>query len=392
MRLAVYGVLATVIGCAPATRPGGATPKSAERQASSDPERVTLARTVITPGSEGDIDELFAKAVEAQRLGKAKAAADGFDRVYRLDPDGPRAAEALYQGGLAHEQAGDRTTSVQRFEQVTTRFPKHALSRESLLRAIRLLCFLERWQRCGEASAAMLTRYADLDHIESIVAFGGKGLALVAAGDLEAATYNIEKARTIVEEHRLDAAGTLSRDVAQLYFALGEVRRARAEKILFNPLPSNFGAVLEQRCQLLLDAQSAYSDTMRAKDAHWSAMSGFRVGELYAKLHEDLMDVRQPKADNEKKQQLFEGAMRLRYSILLDKALSMMEHTLSMSARTGEKSGWVSKAEDARAKLARARKAENDAIDKLPYTRAQLQQALDDLAKKAEAQAKAAAK
>ena len=80
--------------------------------------------------------------------------------------------------------------------------------------------------------------------------------------------------------------------------------------------------------------------------------------------------------------------MRLRYSILLDKALTMMEHTLSMSARTGEKSAWVGKAEDAKQKLQKAQKAEKEAIDKLPYTREQLQAALDDVAKKAEEKAK----
>ncbi len=122
---------------------------------------------------------------------------------------------------------------------------------------------------------------------------------------------------------------------------------------------------------------------MRAKDAHWSAMAGFRVGELYQKLHEDLMAIPQPKADTDKKKQLFEGAMRLCYSILLDKALAMMEHTLSMSARTGEKSSWVEKAEDAKDKLKKAQKAEQAAIDRLPYTRAELQAALDDLAQKA---------
>ena len=40
--------------------------------------------------------------------------------------------------------------------------------------------------------------------------------------------------------------------------------------------------------------------------------------------------------------------MRLRYSILLQKARAMMEHTLSMTERTGERSSWVFKAEAAK--------------------------------------------
>lgn len=392
MRLAVPLSLIFTVACGSGARAPASprAPGDPAGPAPSDP--VVLPRTVITPGSAGDIDELFAQASERQAAGAAAEAARGFDRVYRLDPAGPRAAEALHQGGLSHEQAGDRNTSLQRFEQLASRFPKHALARDALLRAIRLACFLERWRRCGEASELFMTRYPDRDYLESIVAHGGKALWLVSEGDVDGASYNIEKARTLVEEHRLDAAGKIPRDVAQLYFALGEVRRLRAEKIRFNPMPANFPAALEERCQFLLDAQSAYSDSMRAHDAHWSAMAGYRVGELYQKLHEDLMDVHQPKADTDRKKQLFEGAMRLRYSILLDKALTMMEHTLSMSSRTGEKSDWVDKATDATAKLKRARKAENDAIDRLPFARADLQAALDDLAKKADEKAKAETK
>jgi len=388
MRLAAALAAVLVLGCASAQGPGAAAPKSAESRGSGPADPTVLPRTVITPGSEADLDELFGQAEKKLAAGDSAGAAQGFDRVYRLEPTGPRAAEALYQGGLAHEQAGDRGTSLQRFEQLASRFPTHALARDALLRAIRLLCFMERWQRCGEASDLFVSRYPARDYVEDIVTLGAKALWRVSEGDAESATYYIEKARTLVEEHRLDAAGKIPRDVAQLYFALGEARRLRAEKIRFNPLPGNFPVVLEERCQLLLDAQSAYSDAMRAQDAHWSAMAGFRVGELYHKLHVDLMDIPQPKADTDAKRQLFEGAMRLRYSILLDKALTMMEHTLSMSARTGEKSAWVEKADDAKLKLQRAQKAEKDAIDKLPYTREQLQAALDDVAKKAEEKAK----
>jgi tetratricopeptide (TPR) repeat protein len=392
MRLALLVTALTALACAPAARSGPQTPKPADSNGAAPAGPVVLPRTVITPGDAADVDELYARAEAELGKGRPAEAARGFDRVHQLDPNGPRAAEALYQGALAQEQAGDREASLRRFEQLASRFPAHALSRDGLLRAIRLLCFLERWKRCGEASDLFVARYPSRNYVEDIVTLGAKALFRVSEGDADSATYYVEKARTLVEEHRLDAPGKIPRDVAQVFFALGEARRLRAEKIRFNPLPVNFAVVLEARCQLLLDAQSAYSDTMRAYDAHWSAMAGFRVGELYHRLHADLMDVPQPKADTVAKKQLFEGAMRLRYSILLDKALAMMEHTLSMAGRAGERSSWVEKAQDSKAKLDRARKAEQAAIDRLPYTREQLKAALDDLAKKAESEANAGKK
>jgi tetratricopeptide (TPR) repeat protein len=386
MRLAAALAIGLLLsGCAGAApRPAEAPePAPAAAPKAAQPGRVVLPRTIITPDGAVDVAELYDRAFENLQQGHPVEAARGFDRVAQVDPDGPYAPDALYQSAIAHEQAGDRETSLERFEQLTRRFPKNALARQALIRSIRLLCFLERWARAGEAAQLFLTRYTDADPFESVVALSGRALAQLAKGDVDGATYYVEKGRTIVEDHRLDAAGAIPRDLAQLYYALGEARRIRAERIHFDPVPTNFAQVLEERCQLLLDAQSAYSDTMRAYDAHWSAMAGYRVGELYQKLHEDLMAMPRPAtADTDARRQLFEGAMRLRYSVLLDKALAMMEHTLTMSARTGEKSAWVEKAQAAKEALQKAQRAEQAALDKLPYTRADLQAALDDLARK----------
>ena len=87
-----------------------------------------------------------------------------------------------------------------------------------------------------------------------------------------------------------------------------------------------------------------------------------------------------PTADSASKKQLFEGAMRLRYSILLDKALTMMEHTLSMATRTAERSAWVLRAEEAKRVIERRMRLEQAAIDRLPYSRDQLKAALERLA------------
>ena len=209
-------------------------------------------------------------------------------------------------------------------------------------------------------------------------------MSRVVVGDDVHASYYVEKARTLIEDNGFDAAGEVPRDLALVYYALGEIRRIRAERIKFVPVPPDFALVLEQRCQLILDAQSSYSDTMRAHDSHWSAMAGYRVGELYQRLHEDLMQVPAPEtASTQGRERLFEGAMRLRYSILLDKARAMLEHTLDMAKRTGERSTWVTRAEQALAELERAVAREQQAIDALPYSRAQLQEALDELGRRA---------
>jgi tetratricopeptide (TPR) repeat protein len=291
--------------------------------------------------------------------------------------------EAWFAGAAAHDELGDLDGAAARYFEVVRRYPGDATAREALVRSVRLLTYLERWEQAGKAADVLLARVNDLSPLERVVAYGGKALSLVFSGDPDAAEYFLSKGRDVVDGSSLDAAGALPRDLAGLYFALGELRRIRGEKIQFVPVPPNFPAVLEARCQLLLDAQSAYSDAMRAYDAHWSAMAGFRVGELYQKLHEELMRIPAPAAaTTQARAQLFEGAMRLRYSVLLEKGLAMMQHTLTLAERTGEHSEWVAKAASAKAALERGVHEEQAALEKLPYSRAELERALEEVGKR----------
>ena len=379
-------VFVAAAGCAhPTPEPQTVTQAAA-------PERVEVPRMVVTPDSVTSIDELFASATRALEAHDYPAAAHAFRRVYELDADGPRADAALFWGATAQDLDARPAEALRTYELLSSRFPSSPHTRTALVRRARLYAFLEQYSRAGRVADEALGRFNDLRPFEHITLLGAKALALVVAGDIDQAEYYIEKARTLIEEHGLDAAGTIPRDLAQVYFALGETRRVRAERIRFVPLPPNFAGALEARCQLILDAQSAYSDTMRAEDAHWSAMAGFRVGELYQRLHDDLMQVPPPSTTDStpptqgaRRAQLFEGAMRLRYSVLLEKARSMMTHTIEMARRTGEHSVWIARAEQSVRELDEAVRREQAALDALPYSRAQLEHALEDLSRKASA-------
>jgi tetratricopeptide (TPR) repeat protein len=344
---------------------------------------VQLSRTIVTPTGAASIEEIFARARVDLVEKRYADAAKGFDRVTELDPDGPHAKDAWLLSATAHDRSGDLDGAAARYLETARRYPDEPASRDALVAAVRVLTYLERWADAGKAADILLPRLAELSSLERIVAYGGKALALVFSDTPDAALYFIEKGRDIIDNERLDAAGAVPRDLAELYFALGELRRIRGERIHLAPPPPGFAQVLEQRCQLLLDAQSAYSDAMRAYDAHWSAMAGYRVGQLYQSLHDELMRIPPPNVTTQAKAQLFEGAMRLRYSVLLQKGLTMMEHTLALAERTGEHSEWVQRAGEAKNALTKDIQAEQTALDRLPYSRADLEKALEDLAHKA---------
>ena len=367
--------------CAGQAANGTAPPHSAAKINAAAPASAELARTVVTPNSTTDIPELFAKATAEGQAKHYQASASAFERAFQLDPDGPLADRSLFEAAEMYDLAGKHEEALARYEQVARRFPKSDLDRVARVRALRLLTYLERYPRAAELAESTAAKYKDLLSFDQLAVLAARALSRLAAGEDAQAELAISKARDIIESENLDAAGRVPAELAPVYFALGELRRMRAERIHFVPAPDNFGVALEQRCQLLLDAQSAYSDAMRAYDSHWSAMAGYRVGELYQKLHEEMMHVPPPKAaDSERRRQLFEGAMRLRYSILLDKAKSMLDHTVAMADRTGEQSAWVLKSRQARDVIAKATEEERQALARLPYTKEQLQAALDSFA------------
>jgi tetratricopeptide (TPR) repeat protein len=338
---------------------------------------------VVSPYSELELEQQFEQARALLLRENYREAAERFDRLLRLAPGGETAAPSLYNGALAHEGMGERQAAVERYQRLLETFPDHAVTRGAPFRLSRLFAYLERWKDLV-ANADHILALKDLSVLEAVEARGARALGLVEQDQIDEAARQVGLARDLIEQHRLGESGNPPLELAQASFALGEVRKRRSEKIVFDPLPPNFAEVLEQRCQGLLDAQSAYTDAMRSYDAHWSAMAGYRVGQLYQQLHRDVMAIPPTaKSDTLKKKQLFEGAMRLRYRVLLEKGLKMMEGTVRLGQRTGEDSAWVHRAEEAKRDIELALEDERRALSKLPYSETELQEALDLLRKKA---------
>jgi tetratricopeptide (TPR) repeat protein len=338
--------------------------------------------TVITPHEDESPTDAFQHARAMLLEGRAAEAAPIFDRLALANSSPEMSQVARFNAGVAWEQTGDRAKALDRFRDVIEHYPTGDAGKWGGIRAARIQAYLEQWAQLSSTADVLLAR-TDLTDVEHLEAYGSKALAIVEAGDADGAERFVLKGRDIIDVLRLGEGGKLPLEVAQIHFALGEIRRLRSEAIVFVPVPANFAEVLERRCQGLLDAQSAYSDAMRSYDAHWAAMSGFRIGALYQHLHQDVINVPPPKAANTpEKRQLFEGAMRLRYRILLQKGLTMMEHTIMLGERTGEASPWIDRAREAKGELEKSLLEQKSALAKLPYTEKELQKALDDLAKK----------
>jgi tetratricopeptide (TPR) repeat protein len=340
---------------------------------------LVLAEQRITATDPAELPRLFREASDLLSRGEAAQAATSFERIAQVDPEGPTAAPSLYNAGIARAELGQLEPAARHFVESARRDPSAETTTLAWLRATRLFATTERWEDLDRAAREALSR-PDLKLLQQIEARGALALALVSLGRDDDAYKVVLLARNQVEDHRLGESGTPPLELAQLAFALGEIRRVRGEKMRFVPVPADFGAALEARCTALLDAQNAYTDAMRSLDAHWSAMSGFRIGQLYAQLHADVMAVpAPPEATTERRRQLWEAAMHLRYRILLEKGLAMMEGTVRLGERTGERSAWIDRARSAKAELEATLSAERAKLAAMPFTEDEVRAALAQL-------------
>ena len=121
----------------------------------------------LTISPYGD-DELAEQFEQAQRLlldDQAAEAAERFDQLVRFSPRGRTAAPSLFNAGVAYTAMGDRTTAVERLSRHLTEFPGAPTEKAALIRSVRLLAHLERWEELSALSKRLLA-HGDLATLE----------------------------------------------------------------------------------------------------------------------------------------------------------------------------------------------------------------------------------
>ena len=294
-------------------------------------------------------------------------------------PESPRASEYLFDLGLALEGAQARPRARDAFLDVARRFPTEPKARSALVRAATLDAYLEDWHALAAIGEALLAR-GDLDDMDRIVGLGARGLARVELGEDKGASADILDGLDLSDQLHYGARDVLPVAVAQLRFALGELRRTRSERIALTPDPADFLDKLEERCAGLLEAQAAYAMAVRSIDPHWAAMAGYRVGTMYRALHRTLTQMPAPSSSKtERQKQIFFAFIHVRYRVLLEKGLREMEQTIALGERTSDSSPWMDRAREAKDEMAAALADEKAQIEKMPFTEEEVKTALDIL-------------
>jgi len=127
-------VALALVSCGAASHKARLQAGSAEpRAAQQEHPTIHVERTVVTPTDAASLSELYTRAENDLAAGRAREAADAFERVYRVEPAGALADDALLQAGFAWEHAADREAALARYEELARRFADRPLGREGLL-------------------------------------------------------------------------------------------------------------------------------------------------------------------------------------------------------------------------------------------------------------------
>jgi hypothetical protein len=357
--------------CGGASRSGSA-PASA-------PLRIDAQPRIVTP------NEVFTEAELAKRAERAlleqqwQVAVEAYAALFAADPNGPHAAEYLFDRGLALEGLEERAKARDTFLDLARLFPRNAKARAALVRTATLDAYLEDWSALAAIGDALLAR-GDLDDVDRLVALGARGLAQVELGDDRGASSDVHEGLDLADQLHYGDRDVLPVAVAQLRFALGELRRVRSERIALDPPPADFVARLEERCGGLLEAQAAYAMAVRSADPHWAAMAGYRVGDMYRELHRDLMRIPPPPTSRtERQKQIFFAFMHVRYRVLLEKGLREIQQTVALGERTGDTSAWIQRARATEGEIQAALSREKAEIEKMPFTEEEVKEAMSQM-------------
>ncbi|MCC6809159.1 MAG: hypothetical protein IT381_17150 [Deltaproteobacteria bacterium] len=209
--------------------------------------------------------------------------------------------------------------------------------------------------RAGDAADLLseLIKYPGLTKTDRLEAMVGRGIANKDRDEIDLAERDLVMVIAIDRENNGDSSKYMGAEietrfiVAKAAYHLGEVYRLRFERTKLEYPQAMLEARLEEKSQYLLRAQAYLLRSIRLGSLEVAAAAGFRVGGMYEKFHQELIALEPPPELTESQQKLYMQELRLKIAILLRKAVKIYDEAVAMAKRTGLKSDWIDKANEA---------------------------------------------
>src|SRR5262249_48791369 len=116
----------------------------------------------------------------------------------------------------------------------------------------------------------------------------------------------------------------------QAEYWLGEAYDREFRQLQLDPAGMTEDALseaLERKAALLLSAQGHFLRCIREGDGDWAIAAGYRIGEMYEVLHDQLLAAPLPADLTEAQRALYQKELKGRLRILVEKAIAMYQET-----------------------------------------------------------------
>jgi tetratricopeptide (TPR) repeat protein len=293
-------------------------------------------------------EALFRLGVTHGKLGELDAAHGAvryLGEYVKRFPDGDHILEAEASLGLALAAQGQHDEAVSHYRTVIAREPQSPQSVDTRFYLGDSLLALERWTEARDTFAEVSIR-GDITLSAEIEGYTKWAQALLELDEIDLAERHVGFALRQYRAH--EEKETLDRRLAaHAQYLQGEVERRRFLKVVLEYPQSLLKDRLEEKCQFLLNAQSHYIRAIRYADLQFAAASGYRVGQLYEDLYNQLMAVPVPDAlTHDEESEIYREEVLKKVQVIVKKSITVYERTLDMAGRTGLAGKWVEQTRD----------------------------------------------
>ncbi len=331
MRRALLVSSTLLLACATARRP---PPDGAGVTFAPDAPAPTALDAELAGKNDEELLAIGTAAAGAAAPGDDARAAAAFAALADRFPRSPHVPEALLGAGAAYARQGEWRLALERFRALEARGGPEAL--EGGFGAAEAHYRLDDLPEARATLERILAR-PELPAAARVRALAERGVVELDAGKPDRAEATLREALAAYAAasatERLAPAAA-----AQACFYLGEVRRAALLAAPLDPAhadPGVLAAELERKSELLLSAQEEYLAAIRLGDERWAVAAGYRVGELYDALREQVLEAPLPPGLDDAQAASYRAELRREVRVLAAKAMTAYEETLALARRAG---------------------------------------------------------
>lgn len=184
-----------------------------------------------------------------------------------------------------------------------------------------------------------------LGTLDQMEASARQGLLLRQAKDIHGASRAFRKTQRVYDRYRDLRPVAESPWIVRAYYERGEIYRELFESIRFKLPVARMQRDLEDKANLFFKAQRHYFRAVRLHHPKWSLAAGYHIGNLYARLIDDIYGAEVPTGLDDATVKLYRQELLKHTGVLAKKAVRVFEKNVALAKRLGVKGTWIDKSQ-----------------------------------------------